>query len=653
MTLGERYRVVSTLARGGTSIVYLCDDLRLPGARWAVKVADPTGLGPGASCAELFDREAELLAGLAHPALPRLVDRFQHEGLPALVLEVLPGETLAERLSRGPLPRIEGLRLARTLIELLERLHAQSVLLGDLSPANLILSPDGRIRLVDLGLARRGPGPVAGGTPGFTAPEAAVRAEPASDVYSLAALLRSCGLQADLQPFLAARPNDRPSLETLRRNLRGRARADASIPGTAVAAALVLLALSILSLTAALQAPSPAAEPPSGAAWRALQAGDRARAAGLARALLERDPTDPEARILLQNASLTGPARHLALVVPVTGPEAPEGKAFLQGAALAQEQSPQPLYLQVCDDGGQVQRAMSWVEELGRDERVPCVLGPTNSERSLAVEWVAARAGIPVLSLAASHPGAWQSNGWLFTVGVPFEPRVAPLARDFRARGFQRGFLLYDPQQVMARDLAFSLKSELGPVRELTCPTQTRDFGALVSTLVKERADGVFFVAAPGSYLGEFAVELRRAGSQAALYSNVAGYDEGLHRAGGQALEGLRLSESFTPRAERPEVRSFVTRFEELFPGCEPGRSAAQAFDAVRLASEPRDRAGLRERWQHLGRDLPAYPGVSGAVSTGRMPENVRVYLMEVRSGREELLREDPEPARADVHQDR
>jgi ABC-type branched-subunit amino acid transport system substrate-binding protein len=260
------------------------------------------------------------------------------------------------------------------------------------------------------------------------------------------------------------------------------------------------------------------------------------------------------------------------------------------------------------------------------------------------VEWVAARGHIPVLSLAASHPRAWQNTGWLFTVGVPFEPRVAPLARDFRARGFERGYLLYDPQQVMARDLAFALKGELGPVRELACSTASPDFRATVATLVREKADGVFFVAAPGSYLGEFAEELRAGGSRAALYSNVAGFDEGLHRAGGKALEGLRLSESFSPQADRPEVRDFVAGFRELFPETEPGRSAAQAYDAVRLVSqEPLDRQALCERLQRLGTELPAYPGVSGAVSTGQMPTAVRVYLMEVRSGREELLREDPE----------
>lgn len=629
MILGERYRVLETLARGATSTVYLCEDLRLPGARWAVKLGDPTGLGPGASLQELFDKEAELLTRLAHPVLPRLVDRFEHQGQPALVLEALEGETLARRLPRGARPLLP-------LLDLLQAAHRQEILLIDLSPSNLLLSPDGRLRLVDLGLARVGPGPAAGGTPGFTAPEATLRATPASDVYALGALLRACRAPAGLTSrCLHPDPEARPSLGEVRRLLSSPAPSDPAVPRSALVTAALLLLLSAGLVGAGLTAVPPAPEPLAREAWQALLAGDRARATALARRLATRDPDDPEARILLYDAGLTRPARRLPLVVPVTGAEHREGRAFLQGAALAQARSRSPLFLQVCDDEGQIERAMQWVQELGQQPDVACILGPTNSERSLAVELVAQRAEVPVLSLGASHPRAWQNSGWLFTVGVPFEPRVAPLARDFASRHFERPWLLYDPQQVLARDLAFALKARLGPVRELPFPNATQDFRSQVATLVGQRADAVFFVAAPGSYLGEFAVQLRAAGSQAALYSNVSGYEEGLHQAGGPALEGMRLSETFY--AGSKDAGDFVQAFHQLFPDVQPGRAAAQAYDAVMLV-QAGDRLELRRKLQQL----ESYPGVSGSISTARLPDHLPVYLMEVRSGHEVLLRKEP-----------
>ncbi len=645
MTLGERYRVVEVLARGATSTVYLCDDLRLSGARWAVKLADPTGLGPGASARQLFDREAELLARLSHPLLPRLVDRFIHEGQPALVLELVAGPTLAQR---GLLSQAETVRVGRELADLLCELHRQDILLVDLSPSNVLLAPDGRPRLVDLGLARTGPGPTAGGTPGFTAPE--THQTTASDVYALGALLKaSLGrrgtprLRALLERCTDSDPTRRPSLTELRQDLQADPAAVSaeSVPRAAVLAAALLLLASLSSLTAGLLAWRPPPERLAVQAWEALLAGERTRAGLLAARILEQDPSDPEGHILARNATLDPEAVVLPLIVPVTGPEWREGRAFLQGAALAQQTSPRPVFLRVCDDGGQVDRAMSWVEELSRDERVFCVLGPTSSERSLAVDLVAARLELPVLSLGASHPRAWDNAGWLFTVGVPYEARVAPLAREFRSRGFRKAWLLYDPQQVMARDLAFAIKSQLGPVREQVYSTASQDFRELVRAMVQERADAVFFVAAPGSYLGEFAVQLRAAGSQAALYSNVSGYTEGLRKAGGPALEGLRLSETFFPGSE--QVKAFEQGFRKLFPGVEPGRSSAQAYDAVQLVvNGPPARESLRQHLSQLGVSLPAYPGISAPLSTGRIPKELPVYLLEVSSGHEQLLREEP-----------
>ncbi|GAB4442345.1 MAG: serine/threonine-protein kinase [Chloroflexi bacterium OHK40] len=201
--LQGRYELIRKLGQGGMGSVYLASDRRLSTARWAVKeLSDAQITSPleRQQAAEAFKHEAELLARLAHPNLPRVTDHFTEDGKSYLVMEFVPGETLGAYAQRLGLPRplAEVLGWADQLCEVLEYLHRQTppVIFRDLKPANVMLTPAGTLKLVDFGIARLfKPGKdrdtQAYGTMGYSAPEQYGRGQTdaRSDVFSLGVLL--------------------------------------------------------------------------------------------------------------------------------------------------------------------------------------------------------------------------------------------------------------------------------------------------------------------------------------------------------------------------------------------------------------------------------------------------------------------------------
>jgi serine/threonine-protein kinase len=169
-TLRSRYRLLGPIGRGGSGTVYEAEDLRLPGRVCAVK---EVRLAPGddaerAAAAEALRSEAAMLARLDHPSLPRVSDHFAEDGQLYLVMDFVPGQDLGavvtDARSRGRwLEEAQVVRWAEDLCAALTYLHQQEppVVHRDVKPANVKLTPDGRIRLVDFGLA----GPAGDGEP--------------------------------------------------------------------------------------------------------------------------------------------------------------------------------------------------------------------------------------------------------------------------------------------------------------------------------------------------------------------------------------------------------------------------------------------------------------------------------------------------------
>lgn len=155
----DRYRIIAIVGEGAAGRVYLAEDLRLEGRRCALKeVALPAA--SDAPSAERFAREAALLARLDHPGLPGVSDSFVWDGRYYLVMDYVAGDdlrsVLTDALSRGRrLDEQAVRRWAEDVCDVLDYLHRQEppIVHRDVKPANIKLSPDGRIRLVDLGLA--------------------------------------------------------------------------------------------------------------------------------------------------------------------------------------------------------------------------------------------------------------------------------------------------------------------------------------------------------------------------------------------------------------------------------------------------------------------------------------------------------------------
>ncbi len=146
------YRIDSLIGRGGMGEVYRARDQRL--ARdVAIKVL-PARWTDDVERRARFEREARLLASLRHAGIAAIHHLEEHEGVMALVLELVEGPTLEQRLRGGPLPVAEAIALARSLVEALDAAHQQGVVHRDLKPANVKLPPEGGVKVLDFGLAR-------------------------------------------------------------------------------------------------------------------------------------------------------------------------------------------------------------------------------------------------------------------------------------------------------------------------------------------------------------------------------------------------------------------------------------------------------------------------------------------------------------------
>jgi Tol biopolymer transport system component len=148
----SRYRLVEKLGEGGMGVVWKAVDTSLD-REVAVKIlpdlfsSDPDRLAR-------FEREAKLLASLNHPAIATVHGLEEADGIRFLVMELVPGEDLAARIARGPIPLDEALPIARQIAEALEAAHESGVVHRDLKPANVQVGPDGKVKVLDFGLAK-------------------------------------------------------------------------------------------------------------------------------------------------------------------------------------------------------------------------------------------------------------------------------------------------------------------------------------------------------------------------------------------------------------------------------------------------------------------------------------------------------------------
>src|SRR3984885_246266 len=161
----EHYEIVEPLGAGGMGEVYRAVDTKLR-REIAVKIL-PQRFASDPSRLTRFEREAHLLASLNHPNIAAIYGLEQVDGVRFLVLELVEGPTLAERLKAGPMEVGEALRIASQISEALEAAHEKGVVHRDLKPANVKVTPAGKVKVLDFGLAKAlsDPEPAGGSSP--------------------------------------------------------------------------------------------------------------------------------------------------------------------------------------------------------------------------------------------------------------------------------------------------------------------------------------------------------------------------------------------------------------------------------------------------------------------------------------------------------
>ena len=146
------YEIVEPIGKSGMGEVFRAKDGKL-GRDVAIKVL-PEAFARDAERLARFQREAKVLAALNHPNIAAIYGLEQSGDTHYLVLELVPGETLAERIARGPIPVDEAIRIAKKIADALEEAHEHGIVHRDLKPANIKLTPDDEIKVLDFGIAK-------------------------------------------------------------------------------------------------------------------------------------------------------------------------------------------------------------------------------------------------------------------------------------------------------------------------------------------------------------------------------------------------------------------------------------------------------------------------------------------------------------------
>lgn len=151
-SLADRYEIIRELGKGGMGEVYLAEDTNLK-RQVAIKVL-PQKFALDKERLARFEREARLLASLNHPNIATIHGFEKSDGQQFLVMELVEGDTLAERINKSPMPLDEALEICHQISEGLESAHEKGIIHRDLKPANIKVTPEGKVKILDYGIAK-------------------------------------------------------------------------------------------------------------------------------------------------------------------------------------------------------------------------------------------------------------------------------------------------------------------------------------------------------------------------------------------------------------------------------------------------------------------------------------------------------------------
>lgn len=698
--LGERYKIDRLLGKGGMGDVYLCEDTRLPGSRWALRELT---LGEDDREGEIFEHEATQLARLSHPSIPHVIDFFGDGAKRYLVMEFVRGTKLGQVVeAEGAADQEEAVAWGRQLAGVVDYLHreAQPLLFRQLGPHNIMVTEERKLKLVDFGLARHlHRGNLPEGAPElYEAPE--IRGldqagDQRADVYAVGATLfflltgfppdgravasrrpqlaRDLGAIVDkcLDPDPARRYQSAAELEAALAAVRFEeaplpeqpARVPPAprppirretVPGWLNA---VLLSATVMFVAgAALGLYRPASQPldsPEFLAARTLyEQGAYARSWAAFEDILSRTPDSPLAAILAENSRLLSQGAEVVRIPVITslqGVES-EGVQLLYGLALCQRDenaAGRAVVLDVFDDQSRVERTLELAEAIAADARYPVLIGPFSSQHALAVAPLLNGARMPMIAPVVSDGKVDDAGPYIFSVSESDLPRVEILAHRFISAGFRRAAIFHDNERSVAAQDAVLFKEafrRLGGtvVAEDSYNGAGGDFGAQVDDLLANDADCVFLSEYRGNVVGRFARRLRGTGADVPIATIAVANSQALVEAGGPAAEGILLSSHFHRELDYPEAARFLEDFQTLFGHLRVSHREANAYDSLALAMAALrdagpDRQAVRDYLYSIGRTRPSFQGVSGEFAPGLRLERRKVFILEVRNGVYEL----------------
>jgi serine/threonine protein kinase len=223
--INEQYRVIRKIGQGGMNKIFLVEDLHGEG-NFAMKITkDPAEIQMNAPEAyNKFLKEITILSTIRHPILPKIKDYFAFEDKYCIIEEFIAGESLEEHINNNLPSAVDVVRWSLVLCNVLETLHSNSIIFRDLKPANIMLTEDGQVKLIDFDISRHyKEGQLVDtmllGTPGYAAPETygKTQSDVRSDIYSLGATMHHLltGIDPQEKPFHFE------SLDTARPGLTG------------------------------------------------------------------------------------------------------------------------------------------------------------------------------------------------------------------------------------------------------------------------------------------------------------------------------------------------------------------------------------------------------------------------------------------------
>ena len=368
--------------------------------------------------------------------------------------------------------------------------------------------------------------------------------------------------------------------------------------------------------------------------------------------LVNRFPQDAEALILKNNAyaSLSGLDLYsIPVVSSWHGPER-EGFQLLAGYAMAQSQlnvartnkKPQ-IYLELHDDRSNGERLLAIAQEVCNDPSKPLLVGPYTSQATRLIAPLVNSKKLPTLTPVASDPQVLSTGRFIHAASDTDEKKVSALAKHLYKTGARKAAVLTNGGSILSRSLAEvfvdSFQTEGGLIAsQETHPANQVEFTEQLREARAQGADCIFIAEYRLGPVISVCKTVKSMDWNVRIASQTAGFSDNIFRQGEDVVEGLYLSTYYVPESGGELNAQFTKEFKRLFNGRRPTHREVNSYDLLKVVVAGLDEVGpdrlkLQEYFESLGKDRPAYAGVSGKFTLSKALEARPAHVLRVTQG--------------------